>query len=82
MNTLQKTEDGGLYWRVDGDAARVQIMRVAQDCGTVHLIIGLRENDARDIPSELLVYLPAAEAMAFSRAFRRAAIAALEHESD
>jgi hypothetical protein len=82
MNTLKRTKDGGLFWQVGLLAAHVQILRIHEESGAVHLVVELSATAISQQHSDLVVHLTAGEAMAFANAFRRTAIAALEHESD
>lgn len=70
MRDLTQTSNGALIFQSAVPNEKIQIVRVYHENGTVMLGI----ND------EMLQYLTPIEAMAFSKAFKRVAIAALEYE--
>lgn len=70
MRDLTQTSNGALVFQAERELERIQIVRVYHEGGTVMLGI----ND------DMLQYLTPIEAMAFSKAFKRVAIAALEYE--
>lgn len=70
--------DYGLYWKTDEPKVRVRSLRVFEESGTVTVTVGSDTHQGVLGIDELLVYLTPEEAMAFSKAFERCAIAALK----
>lgn len=74
---VSNTPDGLVF---SGDPCeRIEIIKIQVCHGRVEVWIKVNNGGAID---ELVQYLGPTEAMAFSSAFRRAAIAALEQEAD
>ena len=71
----------GVAWHNDADRVRIKDIKVYQENGTVLVWIGIDLHGGVLGIDEVLAYLTPEEAMTFSKAFERCAIAALKESS-